>query len=453
MIAPIRPRERDAILQSLAAGVVPRVGQQHIQVGRSLEIKALLGDLERMADGGCAIRFVIGEYGSGKTFFLQLVRAIAHEKRMVVVQADLAPDRRLHATGGQARSLYAELMRNLSTRSKPEGGALASVVERFVSTALQQAQLEGRSPAVVIQERLSDLTELVGGFDFAQVIAQYWKGHDTGNDVLKADAIRWLRGEFSTKTEARAALGVRTIVDDASVYDHLKLMSRFVRHAGYAGFVVELDELVNVYKLANSQARSGNYEQILRILNDCLQGGASSLGFLFGGTPDFLLDVRRGLYSYEALRSRLMENRFATDGMIDLSGPVIRLTSLTQEDLFVLLQKLRDLHANGDPSRSALPNEGLQAFMAHCSQQIGEVYFRTPRNTIRAFVQLLQVLDQNEAANWQERLGGVSIQPDEEASLSEGDIVDHEVSESATSSTTAKGVTPAEEDDLAAFRL
>src|SRR5450759_1175929 len=270
----IRPRERDAILQALRAGVVPRVGQQHIQVGRAEEVKALLADIERIADGGSAFRLAIGEYGSGKTFFLHLVRSIAMERKLVTVHADLSPDRRLQATGGQARSLYAELMRNLSIRARPDGGAMPSVVERFVTDSLATARNRDVVPEVIIRERLVTLQEMTGGYDFAEVVATYWRGHDTGNEQLKADAVRWLRGEFGTRTDARAALGVRTIIDDATFYDQLKLLARFVVMAGYSGLLVCLDELVNLYKLANTQARNSNYEQILRILNDCLQGTA-----------------------------------------------------------------------------------------------------------------------------------------------------------------------------------
>lgn len=321
----IRPRDRDAIVNSLRAGVVPRTGQQHIQVGRAGELTALLTDIERIADDGSAARFVIGEYGSGKTFFLQLVRSVALQKKLVTVHADLSPDRRLHATGGQARSLYSELMRNMATRAKPEGGAMGSVVERFVTSALSEARETDRAPEAVIRAGLDQLTELTGGYDFADVVAKYWQGHDTGNEQLKSDAVRWLRGEFTTRTDARAALGVRTIIDDANFYDQLKLLARFVRLAGFDGLLVGLDEMVNLYKLANSQARNSNYEQILRILNDALQGSAAGIGFLFGGTPDFLTDSRRGLYSYTALQSRLSENTFAGNGRADLTGPVIRL--------------------------------------------------------------------------------------------------------------------------------
>ena len=432
----IRPRDRDAVLQSLRAGVVPRIGQHLIQVGRARELQALLQDIERLADGGSAFRIVVGEYGAGKTFFLNLVRAIALEKKLVTVHADLNPDRRLHASGGQARSLYAELVKNMATRTKPEGGALAGVVEKFIGQAKTEAKATGRASDEVIRAQLSQLTEMVNGYDFADVIAAYCRGFEEGNEKLKSDAVRWLRGEFSTRTDARQALGVRTIVDDASMYDQLKLLGRFVRLAGYSGLMVCLDEMVNLYKLSNVQARNANYEQILRILNDSLQGSAEGVGFVLGGTPEFLLDTRRGLYSYAALQSRLAENTFATNGLVDYSGPVIRLAALTPEDFYVLLDKLRLVYAFGDASKALVPEDAIPAFMAHCATRLGDAYFRTPRTTITAFVNFLAVLEQNPSADWRELIGSMEIERDTGGAA---DIVNDAASDS--------------DDELASFRL
>lgn len=421
--ARIKPREKDTVVQALSAGVVPRLGLQHIQVGRAAEVQALLKDIDRIGDGGSAFRLIVGEYGSGKTFFLNLIRLIALERKLVVVSADLGPDRRLHATGGQSRNLYAELMRNLSTRTRPEGGALPSIVERFAADAHKAAKEGGRSVEEEIHARLLPLQDFVAGYDFAEVVSAYVRGAEASNDALKGAALRWLRGEFGTKTEARQAVGVRNIIDDAGVYDYLKLMARFVQLAGYDGLLVTIDELVNLYKLQNSQARNANYEQLLRILNDVLQGHSGNIGFVLGGTPEFLMDTRRGLFSYEALQSRLAENRFATGGLVDLSGPVIRLQSLTQEELFVLLGNIRAVFALGDRDAHLVPDEALTAFMTHCSQRIGDAYFRTPRNTVKAFVHLLSVLEQNPTARWQELLDHVEVAPDqpEEPALADDD--------------------------------
>jgi hypothetical protein len=438
----IQLKVRDAIVQSLRAGVVPRIGQKHFQVGRASEVKALFSDIERISEGGSGIRFIIGEYGSGKTFFLYLIRAIALEKKLVAAHADLTPDRRIHSTSGHGRALYRELMRNISTRIKPDGEALSSVVERFVNSALDEARNNGKPPNAVIRKRLDALSEMVGGYDFAEVIGAYWKGHDSGDEQLKTNAVRWLRGEFSTRTDARNALGVRTIIDDENFYDHLKLFARFVCLAGFSGLIVCLDELVNLYKMPNTKARNSNYEQILRILNDCLQGNSERLGFLLGGTPEFLMDTRRGLYSYQALQSRLAENPFARAGLADYSSPVIRLSNLSPEDVYVLLGKLRNVYAAGDPDKYLVPDEALKAFLTHCSKKIGDAYFRTPRNTIRVFIDLLAVLEQNPQAKWTDLIGGVTISAETNPDLASLEI-DPSLSEEGVPSG----------DDLASFKL
>jgi len=430
----IRSKEKDAIIQSLKSGVTPKIGIQHIQVGRINEIKALYKDIERISEGGSSFRLIIGDYGSGKTFFLSVIRSIALEKKLVTVNADLSPDRRVHASSGQARNLYSELMRNLSTRNKPDGNALPSVVERFITVARKEADQKQLEVSSAIHEKLAYLTELVGGYDFSKVIDAYWKGHETDNEELKSNAIRWLRAEYTTKTDARKDLDVRTIISDNSFYDALKLMSLFVRQAGYEGLLINLDEMVNLYKLSNTQARTSNYEQILRILNDCLQGSAEYIGFLLGGTPEFLLDPRRGLYSYEALQSRLAENSFAQRaGVIDYSSPAMHLASLTPEELFILLKNLRHVFAGGDTSKYLIPDAALKSFLYHCSQTIGDAYFRTPRNTIKAFLDLLAVLEQNPHMQWSELIreiaiaeekpsdtNGIVVMEDEDSSGSDG---------------------------------
>lgn len=431
--SPIRPRDRDTIIQALSAGVVPRTGLQHIQVGRKLEVAAAVRDMDRIADQGSAFRLIIGEYGAGKTFFLHLVRTIALEKRLVTVHADLAPERRIYARGGEARSLYQEAVRNLATRAKPDGGALQSVVERFITETSKAAKDAGVSVDTMIQQRLASLQEHVGGYDYVTVLSGYYRGHEQGNEELKANALRWLRGEFTTKTDARNALGVRTIVDDDTVYDHLKLLGEFTRLAGYAGLLVIFDEMVNLYKLQHAQSRNQNYEQILRILNDVLQGTVSGFGVYLGGTPDFLLDTRRGLFSYPALQSRLGENPFAKDGLIDLSGPVIRLSNLTPVDLHVLLENVRRVFAAGNTGMPEVPDPAITAFMEHCSRQIGDAYFRTPRNSVKAFVQLLSILEQNPGVSWPSLLGQVAIATDEAAA--------------------SDAVAPGGDDELSGFKL
>jgi hypothetical protein len=443
----IREKERSAILSSLGAGVVPSLGLQHIQVGRKAELEALLSDLERIEQGGASVRFIVGRFGSGKSFFLNLVKTVAMERRLVVASADITTDRRLTGGGGVARSLFNELARNFATRARPEGGALSSVVERWITDLAHEVERDGGTDedvAARIKETLTPLQDLVSGYDFATVLTAYYRGHARHDSDLQSAAIRWLRGEYSTKTEARKDLGVRTIIDDESIYDYLKLLAAFVRLAGYKGLVVSLDELVVLsHRLNNRTSRDRNYEAILRIVNDCLQGSVEGLMFIFAATDDCLTDQRRGLFSYEALATRLAENRFAQDGLIDLSGPVIRLPNLTPEDCFVLLANIRRVFMRGEAEDSILPRQGIERYLQSCHERMGSAYFQTPRETIKDFVGLLNVLEQNPNADWQGLIGEITTRAGEE---SLGAPVDDAADDSSTSPTDP-------DDDLMSFKL
>lgn len=421
----IRPKEREQLFQALRAGVVPRVGMRHIQVGRVREVEEIARDMDRIALGGTTFRIVVGVYGSGKTFFLNLSKAIAHEKKLVTLSADLSPEKRLHSSSGQARSLLAELSRSMATRAKPEGGALEPVLQRLVMAAREEASASGTSFAETLDRKLAPILDLAGGYDAVAAIRHYASSDDEGKGEGKEAALKWLRAEFATKTEARAALPVREIPGDAQFWDHMKILARIVQAADYAGLLVALDELVNLYKIPNAQARTSNYEEILRILNDLLQGSAERIGVLMGATPEFLMDGRRGLHSYEALRSRLQENAFGAKGFIDLSGPVLRLQSLTPEDMYVLLQRLRAAYLSDASISIEVPDVALTGFMTHCHKRIGAAYFQTPRSTIRAFVDLLEILRQNPGTAWDQVLGSIEIAPEtgaaDDASAPEGE--------------------------------
>lgn len=415
MTITIKSRERDAILQSLKAGVVPRIGLQHIQVGRKDEVAAILGDLDRITQGSATVRFIIGRYGSGKSFFLNLARMLALEKKFVVVQADISPERRLYASGGQARSLYSELMKNMSAGAKRDGGALPGLVERWVSDVDFSVRQTGDDLHHAIYIHLKPLQDFVGGYDFATVISKYVEGFERGDDALMTSSLRWLRAEYGTKTEARQDLGVRSIIGDQDIYKYLKLMSAFVRLAGYNGLVVNLDEMgVLSHRLNNTPARNANYEMVLHIVNDCLQGSVMGLGVIFAGINEFMDDRRRGIASYEALRMRLADNTFAVGGLKDYSGPVIRLQNLTPEDLYVLLFSIRHVYAAGDASCYLVPDEALNEYIQHCARTLGSEFYQTPRDAVKGFVGLLSVLEQNPGTDWQTLLNGVNLQHSED---------------------------------------
>lgn len=438
MIKAIKPKEREAIIRSLQSGVVPRIGLQHFHVGRNEELKSFVRDIDNIAGGGTSFRFVIGEYGSGKTFFLSLVRTIAIEKGLVTINADLSPQKRLYGAG-LVRSLLSELIASFSTRTKQDGNALPNILEKFISIARDEAQRTGRKTCSVIDGMLEELNEYPTGYTFAKVIGMYWKGYENGDDTLRNNSLKWLKAEYSTKTDAIRDLGVRDILNDSSFFNTLKLYSVLVRKAGYKGLLVCLDEMVNLYKIPNSISRKANYEEILSMLNSTLQGALSNIGFIMCGTPEFLTDTNRGLYSYEALRSRLAENSFTKGlGIIDYNSTVLRLSNLTQEELYLLLIKLRHIFSYGDCDKYLVPDDAIIAYLSHCMNKIGESYFRTPRNTIKGFLDLLSLLEQYPDTKWTDIIEEIDIKEDKEIS-DLGSILEHNSSDT--------------DDEFASFKL
>lgn len=404
----IKRRERDAILQSLKSGVVPKIGLQYIQVGRKEEISAIIEDLERVEDGGAFIKFIIGKFGSGKSFFLSLTKTIALKKKFVVAQVDITPDHRLHGKDGQARALYAELMQSLSTNAKPNGGALESIIERWISEIdfkIQSNNIFDSNLKNEIYKELKPLQEIVNGYDFINVILKYLEAYSTNSEDLKSNSLKWLKAGYRLKSEASKDLGVKNIISDDNIYEYLKLFAKFVKIVGYSGLIVNIDEMIVLSeRLNNSIARNLNYEMLLRILNDCLQGTTSEIGFLFSGTDDFLEDQRRGLYSYEALATRLAVNEFAVNGINDFSGPLIKLENLSQNDFYILLLNIRNVFAEGDESKYLISDEGLEFFMEYLYKNLGTTFFSTPRDSIKKFVNLLSILEKNINLSWEELL-------------------------------------------------
>ena len=411
----IKPKERETIIQSLRSGVVPRIGLQHIQVGRSEELKSFVKDIDTISDGGSSFRIVIGEYGSGKTFFMSLTRNIALEKGLVTMNADLSPNKRLFGTGGVVRALLSELVSSLSTRTKPDGNALKLILDRFISNAREKAISERKKVSTIIMELLRDFNDIPTGYTFTNVISKYWEACESGDDLLKDHAIKWMRAEYGNKTDAFNDLGTRDIISDSSFYNTLRLYALLVKKAGYKGLLICLDEMVNVYKLIGI-SRKVNYEEILNILNNTLQGNVPNIGFILGGTPEFLTDEHRGLYSYEALRSRLAENSFSKrTGLADYNSTVLRLNNLSKEEFFVLLKNLRFVFTKG-LEENLITDDGLISYMNHCSNRIGDNYFRTPRNTIKGFLDLLSIIEQHPEVKWSDLIGKIDVKADIEPS-------------------------------------
>ena len=395
------------ILNSLKGGVVPRIGLPYITVGREAEIRALLTDLSLIADGGASFRFLVGRYGAGKSFLLQTIRTHAMGEGFVVADADLSPERRLQGGQGQGLATYRELIRNISTKTRPEGGALNLILDRWVASCADVDES-------VVNAQLAPLEEMVHGFDFARMLRRYRAAVSAGDEEAMSRVTKWIRGEYRTKSEARAELDSSTIISDDDWYDYVKLIARFLVCSGYKGMLVLIDELVNLYKIPNAITRQYNYEKILTMYNDTLQGKAQYLGMIMGGTPTSIEDRRRGVFSYEALRSRLAQGRFARDDLKDMLAPIIRLQPLTYEELLVLIEKLMQIHAGYFGWTPTLTENDLVDFLKIEFGRVGADTHLTPREVIRDFIELLDILCQNPDANVAELLqsvGGDALAP------------------------------------------
>lgn len=413
----IARRYSTAILKSMGAGVVPNIGLEYIAVGRKAEVEAILSDLTDIAEGGGAFRFIVGKYGSGKSFLLQMARNNALERNYLVANADLSPERRLTGTKGQGLKLYRELIANLSTKARPEGNALESLLQRWIMDVQRRVEASGVSTghsgfnqAVEgsILETANDMQEYVYGYDFARVLLKYWEGYRTENDELKQNALRWLRGEYERKSDARA-LGVSQIISDDTWYEVIKLLARLSQKLGYKGLLVLIDESVNLYKITNRVSRENNYEKLLAMFNDVMQGRTQYLGIYVGGTPQSVEDERRGLFSYEALKSRLQTSSLARDGFVDFSGPIIRLETLNNEEIYLLLEHLHDVFCAHNKLDSILTQEQMIAFMQMVANRIGAEKLLTPREVTRDFISLMNLIYQNEGATYDSVMGAGQV--------------------------------------------
>jgi len=415
----IPKRIASAVINSLKGGVVPRVGLPYIAVGRETEINALLHDVDIISDGGASFRFIVGKFGSGKSFLLQTVRNYVMDKNFVVADADLSPERRLQGTKGQGLATYKELISNMSTKTRPEGGALTLILDRWISSIQNETAAENGgdtdSPefAALVEKKIysviNSLNEMVHGFDFAKLLTLYFRSYINSDDDTKARVVKWFRGEYATKSEAKSELGVNIIITDDDWYEYIKLFAFFLRQAGYNGMLILIDELVNIYKVPNSITRQYNYEKILTMYNDTLQGKAKYLGIIMCGTPQCVEDTRRGVYSYEALRSRLAEGRFGREGVKDMLAPVIKLAPLTYEEMLVLVEKLADIHSTLFEYTQKLSEEDMVNFIKIEYGRIGADSNITPREVIRDFIELLNIIYQNPDMNVTELLNSESF--------------------------------------------
>ena len=421
MIENIKPKEATSIINSLLGGVVPKIGVQHITVGRSDEIAAFVTALDDVKNGHSLVKFWIGDFGAGKSFMLHLLNTVALKQKFVVANADFTPDNRLYSNDNKAVALYSSIMDNVAIQTKPEGGALPTLMEKWIEQVITKTASENNISFTEIRNEkyldliqnnilktINELTD-VGGYDFATVVMKYYEGYIKQDDQLRRNALKWLKGEYRTKTEARQDLGIREIITDSNYYDMLKNFCRLFVSMGYSGFMINLDEAINLYKISTAVMREKNYEKILTIYNDCFQGKVANFFINFAGTKDVLENEGRGLFSYQALKSRLETNKFETAEFRDFAQPVIKLMPLDHNEVFVLLKKLKEIFDFNYKEQVHITDEDIHKFMEEMFNKPGASEFLTPREVIRDFLNILNIIRQNPSIDKNKLFGDIEI--------------------------------------------
>lgn len=394
----LKEKERNSIINALRAGVVPPVGLRHMQVGRAQEIAQIVKDLDHIQSGASTMKFIVGDFGTGKSFFLTLCKLMAHEKKLVVMNADITTERILCASDGRARSLMSELVKNMSCRSRPEGNALKVVIETWIEKFTTDCPIPTSAD---FHKAITPISHLSLSNDFAKILFTYFTAYQSQDNARIEQCMKWLRAEYATKTEARSELGVTAIIEDDDIYNMIKLFAGFCRMAGFAGMLVNIDEIAVLIR-QRGPLRNKNYETLLTIINDCLQGSVEGLGFLFGATTEAIENKEKGLHSYGALETRLASNSFVSSTVRDLSGPVMHLQTLTKEETFVLIHKLQQIFCSHEEGKEVIDEDGMKAFFMQAYSTMGSAEFLNPRDLIKNFLDLLSVIENNPGKSWKD---------------------------------------------------
>jgi len=402
------------MMNALSSGVVPRRGLEYIAVGRKKETETFVNDLEDTAAGGGAFRFISGRFGNGKSFMTQMIRNYAMDQGFVVMDADLSVNRRFTGSKKEGLNTYKELIKNMAYKARPDGGAMEPIIQGWITSAQERLAESGTEASKEEIEKLmrkdvADIASLQHFQDFMKVIISYMGDFLDGKDDITAT--RWLKGELDLKAESRKNLGTNVLVDDNNWYDIIKMWSMVITKVGYKGLVVFIDEGVVLYKLQNKISRSNNYERLLTMFNDIMQGKTNNLSIYVCGTPEFIEDPNRGLYSYEALRSRLVSGRYE-NGFDNYLGPIINLKPLTNEEIFVLIKTIRDLHEQKYEYKTDITDDMLETYLKTILASVVSTSMITPREITRDLISLLDTLHQNKDLKFLDLVEGRSVNVD-----------------------------------------
>lgn len=404
----INPKEASTIIKSLEAGVVPDIGLGHLLVGRKAEVDELIKILSHIEDGDSDLRFWVGDFGSGKSFMLKTIENLALSKNFVVSTIDLNPSRRFYATDRKAVNLYSTVLENIRTKNLRSGNVIESIIEQWISTIFKNLSDEKgydlkelmagfyRDEVIgIILETLSRFEAVGLSYELGQAISKYYEGFITGDRILKLKAIRWIRGDITTKTEAKKELGINEIINDDNYFEAIKNLAELFREIGYQGFVINFDEAVNLYKLPHSTTRQRNYEKILNIYNECKSNLAKGLFINLAATRKTVFDESRGLASYGALKGRLGTEASMDSDFINTNKTVLGLKVLSDEEIYTLLENLVSIYNIHYKTKIDFTSDQIVTYMEGQLNRPGADEFLTPRAVIKDFIEILDIKRQN----------------------------------------------------------
>lgn len=416
----IPKRKAIVLLNALQGGVVPRVGLGYISVGREQEINALLRDIEVIENGGSTFRLISGNYGTGKTFLIQTIKEYLLDKGFVTCDCDLSPERCFIGTNGKNKGLatFQKLVSNISIKTCPEGGALQYILDDFISKIVMDEENNTSAASNInskesarksFQKFLIPFRTKVHGIEFTNILLRYYDAYQSNDFDEINRCLKWLKGEYRLRSEVKNDFGSSIMITDDDWFDFLDLYVTLFKIIGFKGLFIMFDEVINLFRIINPSYRLKNYEKVLNMYNDTLQGKVKNVGIILAGTPESIYDSTKGLFSYEALKSRLyFANPLQTK--INPLSPIITLSPLTQSDLVVLLERLSVIHSEVTGYNNEISLEEILSFLQYVYGHSEVV--ATTRSIIRDFLNLLNTKNDDNSLSFEDVLKNIAPSSD-----------------------------------------
>lgn len=348
------------IIDSLRNGTVPAEGTENIAVGIDEELTEIQDQIERTREDKSAFKFIIGDYGSGKTFFSTSVREMAYDKKFVVSSVVISQETPLH----KFEELYRKIMEGMRTSENKKIPAFNFILEEWLLNIEDKViEIEGLDPyedskkfQIEMNKRINEELMIVGSIaaSFANAIRAFYKAKYEGDTVLAQGAVAWLKGD-NVRAELKSKLGVIGTITRENSFEFFRALLQMIKTAGYEGLMIILDEVETVQKLVRKDMRSAAYENLRFFIDESDRNSFPSCFFLYTGTTD-LMESEKGFKSLEPLYQRIKVEREKGDKFKNLRQPVMFLDGLNRDRLYEVACRVRNIHGQ---VYSWMPNDKL----------------------------------------------------------------------------------------------